>query len=173
MSRKFRTVDGSTSKKGLTRIHEWDLPGPISGTTLTRLLDIHIPHRGLVPPANLRCDADTILILPPEPGHQIAVALFGEPGTTDHSRWPGKETMDAMLVARATLLTTQLDEPVISITAVATYSAESRTAIQLSKAIVEAKGGSAPPPDLRAVTFATENLDGVVVPILTEMPVGT
>jgi len=86
------------------------------------------------------------------------VALFGEPGTTDHSRWPGKETMDAMLVARATLLTTQLDEPVISITAVATYSAESRTAIQLSKAIVEAKGGSAPPPDLMAVTFATENL---------------
>jgi len=169
---KFRTVPGSTSRAGLKKVREWQVPSPLPGTQLVRLLDIHIPHRGLVSPAALvRADKDTVLVPPPNPGDQLAVVLFLEPGTADQTTWPGKRAMGTTLVARATLFS-QLDEPVLSVTAVANYSPESRTAIQVSEATVTTREGLPHPPDLRALLFGTEDLDGVTVPILTEMPVG-
>lgn len=169
---KFRTPAGSTARTGLKKTHEWALPDPLPGTNVVRLLDIHIPHRGLVPPANLLgYGEDTILIPPPKPGEQLAVVLFLEPGTADHSHWPGQNSMATMLVARGTLFTQQ-DDPVLSITAVANYGAESQTAIRLSEARVTGPKGVASLKGLRALAFATEDLDGVTVPIVTEMPMG-
>lgn len=170
---KLRTLPGSTSRRGLTVVERWQLPAPLPGTRTIRLLDIHIPHRGLVVPEYVApSETETILIPPPPAGHDLAVTLLLEPGTADQSSWPGKRSMGTSLVARAAIATLD-DVPVFFVTAVALHQTpESAWAVRAAGARVEEHGVLNTSGNVRALVFAMDELDGAQVPVLTEMPIG-
>jgi hypothetical protein len=97
--------------------------------------------------------------------------LLLEPGRHEPNTWPGKNSMGTSFVARAVLYTDE-HGPLMSFTAVATYSPESDTARHWSQASIKTHDGQEVTGAIRGVFLGMENIDGAQVPVLTEMPIG-
>jgi hypothetical protein len=163
----------SQGRGPLVKHSEWDVQRPIDGTGLRRLMTIVIPHKGLGVPANfLETDPETVLIPPPDEGQQIEVDILVEPGAVPADSWPGSESMGSALVGRVTLYQERPEDGLLNFTVVSTVREQGDTARLLSEARVDLPDGTPQPDSLRGLAFGTVEVDGQLLPVLTEMPVG-